>query len=330
MTAMENEPTGSNDSTVTDYAPTAEEVRITSDEFLVRSVAASDIVEVTPWVAGRWLERNMHNRTLNEGAVKKYVEDICADDWKLQGDAFRFDRDGELIDGQHRCHAVVAAGRSVSSYVAVGLDPEVRDYLDAGKARTVADVLTINGVSGTLARKLAAAGQFAVEWAASGHVRSGNNHPRSAYLDFITANRVELLEAITATQTTAREITFPAPTLAAFYLFASHGRLSGVAGVPLGPDVELPDADQFVIGVREGAGLEADDPILVWRNWYIRMKSATTPPPAPVLAAALVDTWNIWVQGLPTARVKVPKVSGPNQAWPVMMTAGAVAPEVAS
>ncbi|WP_460985736.1 ParB N-terminal domain-containing protein, partial [Staphylococcus aureus] len=62
-------------------------------------------------------------------------------DWKNAGDTIRFDKDGSLIDGQHRLLACVNTNLAQNFLIVYGLDSEVFDVIDNGKGRTNADVL---------------------------------------------------------------------------------------------------------------------------------------------------------------------------------------------
>jgi hypothetical protein len=70
----------------------------------------SQWIEVTPELAARWLKNNFRNRSVREDVVSAYARDMANGRWVYthQGIAFN-DRD-ELIDGQHRLHAVILSG----------------------------------------------------------------------------------------------------------------------------------------------------------------------------------------------------------------------------
>lgn len=110
----------------------------------------SQWMEISPELAGRWLENNFRNRPLQPDVVQAYARDMRAGVWVAthQGVAFN-DRD-ELIDGQHRLHAIVAAGITVRMMVTFGLPAKIEgsemttmDCVDRGRTRSVADQLKI-------------------------------------------------------------------------------------------------------------------------------------------------------------------------------------------
>ena len=69
-------------------------------------------IKVTPHLASKWLQKNSCNRPLSQNTVYRYADAILSGEWKLNGDTIRFDSNGTLIDGQHRLHACVKAGKS--------------------------------------------------------------------------------------------------------------------------------------------------------------------------------------------------------------------------
>lgn len=110
----------------------------------------SQWMDVTPEMAKRWLANNFRNRPLAEDTVIAYSRDMLAGAWvpTHQGIAFN-DRD-ELIDGQHRLHAIIRAGVTVRMMVTFGLASKIEgsqmttmDAVDRGRTRSVADQLKI-------------------------------------------------------------------------------------------------------------------------------------------------------------------------------------------
>lgn len=104
-------------------------------------------VNITPEVALEWLEKNTNNRPVDRKVTAFLVEEITAGRWKVNGDAIRFDTQGNLIDGQHRLYAIAKAGVAVESLVIHDLESGVFDTIDCGKRRSVGDALTLAGES---------------------------------------------------------------------------------------------------------------------------------------------------------------------------------------
>lgn len=102
-------------------------------------------VTVTPKKAAEWIKRNVANRPLSQSTVNSYAKAMTAGAWKLNGDAIRFNCNGDLIDGQHRLHACIKSGKSFDSFVIKGLQQEAFDTIDQGKKRSISDVFARDG-----------------------------------------------------------------------------------------------------------------------------------------------------------------------------------------
>ena len=107
----------------------------------------TEIVSVTPEIAKTWLATNARNRVVRKGMVRRYARDMAEGRWCLTHQGIAFDRDGNLIDGQHRLKAVVLSGATIKMAVVRGCDPESFVVLDSGGVRTSGDRLGLAGVS---------------------------------------------------------------------------------------------------------------------------------------------------------------------------------------
>ena len=101
---------------------------------------------ITPDIAAAWLDKNVNNRNRQKRSVDKYARDMANRNWKLSGDPIRFDEHGVLLDGQHRLAACVQAGVPFESVVIYGIKAEAKNTIDTGKPRSMADVLTMQGM----------------------------------------------------------------------------------------------------------------------------------------------------------------------------------------
>jgi len=104
------------------------------------------IIKVTPTIAESWLIKNINNRKVSENIVRDYVQEMLAGNWKTNGESIKFDRKGNLIDGQHRLTAIVKSRVTVDCVIVTGLDPEAFDTVDIGKGRSTADTLCVKHV----------------------------------------------------------------------------------------------------------------------------------------------------------------------------------------
>lgn len=100
---------------------------------------------LTPDKAREFLELNRDNRKILPYRVKKYAKDIENGMWRDNGDSIRVSSSGRLLDGQHRCLAVIQADNAIPVLFIHDLPDNVFDSIDRGKSRTNADILRANG-----------------------------------------------------------------------------------------------------------------------------------------------------------------------------------------
>lgn len=105
----------------------------------------AEIVSVNPEKAKEFLEKNNANRNLSKHKVSEYVRDMRHGDWNILTQ-ISFDRDGNLLDGQHRLNAVVQSGETIDFIVVRGEDSNSVGY-DRGKLRSIADTMAMNGMA---------------------------------------------------------------------------------------------------------------------------------------------------------------------------------------
>lgn len=103
------------------------------------------VMTITPALAKQWLGENTHNRHLNEKHVATLAGAIKRGEWELNGAAITRAKDGTLIDGQHRLHAVVKADKAIKSFVGLNMPMSTQETVDAGKKRTFGHVLQLRG-----------------------------------------------------------------------------------------------------------------------------------------------------------------------------------------
>lgn len=100
-----------------------------------------DDTDLTPSLAAILLEHNDKNRHLRHGDAIKYAKDILAGAWAHNDESIKISVSGRLIDGQHRCVAVVSAGKPIRTAITFGLPDEIGTTLDQGRTRSVNDYI---------------------------------------------------------------------------------------------------------------------------------------------------------------------------------------------
>lgn len=101
--------------------------------------------KITPTMAQKFLEKNIHNRKINEKNVAFLLGEMQAGNWITTGDPIQFNTQGDLINGQHRLTAIVRYGKPVENFIAENVPDDAFKVIDTGKMRSAGDALGIMG-----------------------------------------------------------------------------------------------------------------------------------------------------------------------------------------
>jgi len=118
--------------------PTFFEPNGASDETTI----AARVMVVTPEKAELWLTKNHpENRPISWRVVESYAGDMRNGAWRLTHQAICFDGAGLLIDGQHRLHALKAAGVAVTMLVIKNSKGGFHDPIDRLRPRSIGVIM---------------------------------------------------------------------------------------------------------------------------------------------------------------------------------------------
>ena len=110
---------------------------------MTNTTPAPQLVQVSPEIAKKWLEKNTLNRPIRTGKVKDIANDIINGRWLTTHQGIALAADGRVVDGQHRLKAIERSGKTVSIWVTFNADPETFAKIDNGTLRTEGDILSI-------------------------------------------------------------------------------------------------------------------------------------------------------------------------------------------
>jgi hypothetical protein len=229
-----------------------------------------EILTVTPQLAQKMLDCNYpDNRKLNAERIRKYAHDMSTGRWLMNGDPIRFNKEGFMFDGQHRCKSIVASNATITTIVQYGLDRDVMETIDTGRSRTPADALRINGEKGevkflsSISIALVMIARFEKDYAETqGSTAWGSIRPRiqnSDIFEFVENNR-ERLNMVIPVAKALHKACFIPPASGGAALFntmkANHFQ-----------------ATQFYEGLLSGVGYHEGDPRLALRNYLVLKKA---------------------------------------------------------
>lgn len=267
-----------------------------------RAAVTVEITEITPADAQEFLYRNKKNRPVAPGTVNRYLADMKAGDWAFTGDPFRFDSNGDLIDGQHRLEAIskLDDGQSVRGLIVRGLAPEAQMFMDQGRRRQPGAQLQLLGVKDAF---VTAAGVRLFLVMEQGHMfhdyAKAETISTPAIIDWIrhnedTVGRVGEFMGLIVTGFARGSV-----ALCAAYMFSRVAPMEAV--------------EDFFRSLKQGANLSNDNPILTLRNRLANIKQSRVRVSQREQLAFIIEAWNAWRDGLPLERLTIPK--GGYTAW---------------
>jgi hypothetical protein len=235
---------------------------------------------ITPEVAETYLGRNRRNRHLRSATVTRYARDMANGEWLYTGEAIKFDADGNLLDGQHRLHAIVEADCPIELEVIRELDAKTQDLMDTGMKRSHADMLALHGY--TNVNNLAAVARLALR------VENG-----SIYGNRFSPTQAEIREWVEENPEAADSV-----EIGRKYAMRGDCRpaIGGYTHYVLSR-MDKEAADRFWIGVGTKVGLEEGDPRLVLSQRFADLRRNNVRVADADALSLIYRAWNHWRDG---------------------------------
>jgi len=104
------------------------------------------IILLTPQLAEIFKENAAPFRDINPRNLQYLCDEIRSKNFMLTGEALIFGWDGKMMDGSHRCDAVIETGESTLVLIVGGIDPEYIHLLGEGLCRTLKDYFTAHKI----------------------------------------------------------------------------------------------------------------------------------------------------------------------------------------
>jgi hypothetical protein len=226
------------------------------------------IETITPSIAESYLKKNTRNRKIREPHVYFLRDEISEGRWTPNGATIVFGNK-QLLDGQHRLLAVMAAKKAIKSLVVHGVPDEFFSTIDMGAPRRPADTLLIKGETNT--GKLSAA----IMWV----IRYKNNMQRKKSSATLVEKFLETNGGIRKSVELCNKIKLMSGPVAAagHYLFSQKNEAL---------------ASKLLSGIADGVGLDRGDPIYLLRERLVENFASKAKLHAVHQFALLVSTWN--------------------------------------
>jgi hypothetical protein len=124
---------------------------------------------LTPDIAKKMLENNPNNRSIRKSKVNTLANAIRRGEWVLTHQGIATSNDGTLIDGQHRCMAVIEADIPIPTLVTTGISDPIFHAVDNHSARGNHDYLSCVGYSSSEAKTIASIARMVHAFAETGN-----------------------------------------------------------------------------------------------------------------------------------------------------------------
>lgn len=238
---------------------------------------------VTPKEAQEELFLNDKNRKLSQTAITFYAEQIKLNLWMMTGETVIYGRTGALLNGQHRYHAIIQAGKAAPILIVRGISDDSFKAIDRGKGRTMSDILSIKGEINT--NQLASAAGLVEAFFRTGRigkVRAGRHYYHQ--IESTLNQHPGLRDSVHYIAGSQRLFTMGSPSMqsALHYLMTS-----------VDPDC----ARWFWDRLLSGAELASGNPILLLRNLVLKNHSAVQKYSLDQIARYTIKAWNLYAKG---------------------------------
>jgi len=241
------------------------------------------VENIGPREAQQMLAQMGNNRSLSRSRVDSLAEGIDRGEWKLNGETVIIDADGNVIDGQHRLHAIIKSKRSVPVVVVRGVRPDAIDTIDTGKSRSLINVLQLTGI-GYAGRVGPVVSLILVSRKFNTFNLAGHQTRTIQEAEALLQDEPEIIGAVQKVDLwmTRSGIGRQAVVAALFYMASL---------------VDESDADAFFQAVAYGEGLVASDPAYMIRSRMILDRTSRAKLTNQELAALIIKAWNAYRKG---------------------------------
>lgn len=231
-------------------------------------------------------------RHLSEARVSKFARAMSDGQWQLTHQGIALDKDGVLIDGQHRLAAVIRSNTTQEFLVAYESAPDTFDVIDTGQARTAADILSIAGYVNV--NQVSAAARILLAYDL---VKGTKSNISSAGRQFTNADILKLVES--SRGDILVHAAAEAGTIAGtFGRFGARSWLTAGIVLLMESGVHRDIAREFLQKLRTGEMLAAGSPILAMRRWVMSDGGWVSNPAGDRQTVGLgvfIKTLNAWL-----------------------------------
>ncbi len=238
-------------------------------------------VEFLSPTMARNLLANPHNlaRPISKSQVKKFMNIILSGEWMANGESMSLSPTSSLLNGNHRCTAVVKLGIGIPMTIIRNVDPAAFISFDNGGIRSTPHVLHIMDIpNGKIA---SAASNFLIRYKTKKRIRhSGYQTTKNQQIYTLTVSDPNLMNSVQ--RCNRKEVTrLLPPSLASFVHYLLN-------------NIDSADCEEFFQRLVIGDNLSENSPIKVLRDKLLEMSGTRTQTLAHDKAVYVIKAWNAW------------------------------------
>ncbi|MFJ1595642.1 hypothetical protein [Streptomyces sp. NPDC088261] len=259
------------------------------------------VVVITPDMASEILRRNTGNRPVDKSLVTQLVGEIHRGSWQVTHQGIALDgplSSGNLVDGQHRLHAIMKSGKATPALVFENIPPATFSVLDTGKRRSGGDVLALTGERDSTLLSATIRHVYLFRTFPTGSwVGSSSRVTNNELLAIFRAQPEEFRTAAKQGRILGKEMgLIPTAAACAYFLTVESAPVAQVG--------------EWMRGLTTQANLDSDDPRLALIKVMSQLRgggSQRRRTDTRGQVGLYIKAWNAWVSGRPVKSLRLQK-----------------------
>lgn len=221
------------------------------------------VTTIDPVVARSMLSKNGKNRRVSQRHIDRLAAEMSGGHWVLNGQTISFSKEGLLLDGQHRLHAVVKSGVTIPMTVVYGVEDDraFQTYDQTALKRGLNQIVDMKGYDN--ANTLTAVARRLELWESTSNKdefsllrKAWQEQTGHAVIEYVDAHAAEIRQIYNAVKCSLpyRKCRAGSSLIA---MLVVCNRVDDVAGL------------LFIDGLKTGAGLAERSPVRMLREKLI-------------------------------------------------------------
>lgn len=245
-----------------------------------RKRRTAEAVMLSPCLAHLLMGCNTINRPIGKSNLSNLKADIANGRWEYNGESISVSKTGRLLNGQHRCTAVIETGVGIETVIAFGANDESRFTIDIGSPKSAANFLHMRDYTDT--NNLAATVSMLLQYRKNGSLSSGS------------LSRPTKTEIVQAAETYRGVQSSVYAVRGATKKHLGSRSVLAFCHYTFWKKTNKETADEFIRLLIDGDGLRKGNPIYYCRERLLGMSRETR---ADSRAEVIFRCWNAWRRG---------------------------------